>query len=129
MISSVFSWLAAIIAVEAFVEILIESELFIGLRAYLSKKNPSFLGKLFSCGYCMSVWAAILIGWILPGEPTGIMVLDIIIKTLCLHRLSNFVHEILVRLFNRIPFTVVFNHIKGNIDKVGQDIVEIEEDE
>lgn len=108
MLIYVLRWLITIIAVEAVVEIFVQSEIFIKVRIFFSKLNPSFLGKLFTCGYCMSVWVSATIAWTLPGTLTEYQILDIIIKTFVLHRLSNVLHEALSRWFKRLPFELVF---------------------
>lgn len=82
-----------------------------------------FCKALLSCGYCVSVWVAASVAWMLPGSPAShspielpamaILIIDIILKTFVLHRLSNWQHEATVRWLKRIPFfgppTVVDN--------------------
>ena len=111
MIHLLLSWFAAILFTEALVEILVESDIFFKLRNLIVKVNPGFLGKLVICGYCMSIWCAVL-AWFLPGALTGIFVLDVLVRTLCLHRMSNVLHELFVRWFKRLPLVIVFNQVK-----------------
>ena len=105
-------WIFAIIAVEAAVELLVDSKFFFKLRNWTAKYNPGFLGELFSCGYCLSVWVAASIAWFLPGEISTISVVDFLVRLLVLHRVSNVFHELLSRYFKRLPLMVVFDLIK-----------------
>jgi len=117
--SGVLVWVGMVIVVEAVVEIVVEGEIFFGLRNYLSKKNPRFLGKLLGCGYCFSVWAA-AVAWLLPGDfciavdlgQPYELVINIILKTFLLHRLSNIVHGFITRVVTRMPFEVVVTHVQ-----------------
>ena len=77
-------WFVAVIAVEAVVEILLHSELFAWLRR---SRIP-----LFTCGWCLSVWAA-----------AGAFVLIVLglgwlMIPLAIHRMSNVFHEMFGRL-------------------------------
>ena len=54
------------------------------------------------------------------------VVIDVIIKTFCLHRLSNVTHELFQRWFDRKPFSIVFNLHKGE-NKI-EDIIEVEDE-
>lgn len=107
------AWLFAIICVEAITEIIINADIFLGLRTFLSKISPSFLGKLFTCGYCMSVWVAGCIAWSLPGTITNYPIVDIIIKAFVLHRSANLVHEGFKRWFARLPLVFVLNWVSN----------------
>ena len=113
---NIIYWLLATIAVEAIVEIVIASELFSPLHFWLFKKSENnrvigFVNKLMSCGYCFSVWVAAGVAWMLPGSPSGIAVVDTILKIFVLHRLSNLIHELFKRWLDRIPFNVVITNI------------------
>ena len=101
------NWLITIIAIEALVELLISSEILISIRIYLTRLSPNFLGKLFTCGYCMSVWVAIILV-LISGNYIG----DLIIKILALHRLSNVVHEAVTRWFKRLPWVVLTGNMQ-----------------
>jgi hypothetical protein len=105
-------WIAAVVAVEAVVEIVISSDLFLTFRAWVTKVNPGFLGKLFACGYCLSVWVAAVAAIFIPGQITGDPIPDMVLKWLVLHRVSNAHHELLSRYFKRLPLVVVFNFVK-----------------
>jgi hypothetical protein len=103
-------WFAAVVAVEAITEVVVQSDLFIKLRNVLFKISPGFLGKLLSCGYCFSVWVSI-IGWFMPGTITNIYILDGILRVFLLHRLSNVIHEFFMRWEKRLPLVIVFNKV------------------
>jgi hypothetical protein len=124
-----------IIAIEATVEILVESKFFMSLRAWLSKVSPGFFGKLFSCGYCMSVWCGAL-GLIMPGSPIGMfwdhpsaVFIDAIIRVLVAHRLSNVWHELLQRWFDRQMISIVFHHHKAGTTQSMDPVVEFPDDD
>lgn len=124
LLQLLLSWLAAVIAVEAITEIAVQSDLFIRLRSILYKLNPGLLGKLITCGYCFSVWVSI-IGWFMPGNITGIWILDGILRIFLLHRLSNVIHELFMRWEKRLPLVIVFN----KVDETSQSDQEIEVEE
>lgn len=117
MIKIIIIWLAATIAVEAFIELVVDSTMPVlnWWRNQLNKWNPRFFGKLFSCGYCFSVWASASVAWALPGSLVEYWWLDIIIKTFLLHRLSNVAHKVISRLMNRLPFEIVVTNINGEL--------------
>lgn len=96
-------WLCAIIATEAITEILIAGKIFQSLRDLIIGRNIFLLSGIFSCGYCMSVWVALLVGWYVPF-PLGWV--GIPIKIFTIHRLSNFFHEFMVRWLGRKPWAV-----------------------
>lgn len=119
MIKMLLTWWFFIIFVEAVTEIIVDSDFFFPIRNGLGKL-PFFIGRFFaallSCGYCVSVWVAALVAWTLPGSPIShapielpiwfILIVDAILKTFVLHRLSNLQHELVVRVLKRIPFFV-----------------------
>lgn len=100
MLNNVFSWLIVAVAVEAIVEILVASDLFDGFRRFWAKlaipapdeqhslKHTIFWCpyKIFTCGYCLSVWVAGLVV-LLDWSPASI-----IVKLFVIHRLSNLCH-------------------------------------
>lgn len=73
-------WIVAIIAVEAAVEILIHSPLFVWLR----RLGPS----LFTCGWCLSVWVATGAFMLIIADLWWLMI------PFALARMSNVFHEI-----------------------------------
>ena len=109
MIESILIWLAAIAYIEALVQILVESELLLPIRDAIGRRG-GMLATFVGCGYCVSVWAALTVSWALPGFITSIWGLDLLIKTLVLHRLSNVFHSIIIRRMNREPLEVVIHH-------------------
>ena len=109
-------WLAAVVAVEAVTEIVVSSDmpLILWFRDKCARYNPMFLGKMFSCGYCMSVWIAAMVAWALPGHLTNYFVVDVIIKVFVLHRCSNVLHEAFSRWFKRLPFEFVLTKVEAS---------------
>lgn len=85
-------WILAVVATEALVELITTASIFEVPRARLMATSQ-FVEELLSCGYCTSVWVAASVAWALPGT-TGYWPIDIVLKTLALHRLSNFLHEL-----------------------------------
>lgn len=82
----IVKYIFAAIAVEAITEILIHSTLLDKLRNALRKVGV--FDDLFSCGWCMSVWAALFV--------FGLFVLRIefVLAPIIMHRLSNYLHVI-----------------------------------
>jgi hypothetical protein len=117
MLQIILIWWFFIIFVEAVTEIIVDSDFFFPIRNGLGKL-PFFIGSfstaLLRCGYCMSVWVAASVAWMLPGSPSSytpielpiwfMLIIDIMLKTFVLHRLSNIQHEFIVRVLKRIPF-------------------------
>jgi len=58
MVAALFFSIPAAIFTEGLTEVLSKSLVFSGLRSRLGDKR--FVGKVLSCGYCTSVWVAIL---------------------------------------------------------------------
>jgi hypothetical protein len=103
-------FLTVTMAVEAFTEIIVNGDIFQDLRGWISRKSP-FYGMLVTCGYCLSVWTSMLFAGSIPFKIVPYVVFDYIIKLLVLHRLSNVVHELIIRLLNRIPKQSVVTNI------------------
>lgn len=100
-----FRFLIAVIITEAITEIVVKSELFFPLRAYLfdkGKKNLFFnkLHSLVDCGYCFSVWMGWLTAFLLFRESSILIhvYVDWFFIGLVLHRLSNGLHFLIDRL-------------------------------
>lgn len=147
MLQIILIWWFFIIFVEAVTEIIVDSDFFFPIRnfmaglscifsdkVYPNKKRwyqlplmlfiicirlfGSFSTALLRCGYCMSVWVAASVAWMLPGSPSSytpielpiwlpiwfMLIIDVMLKTFVLHRLSNIQHEFTVRVLKRIPF-------------------------
>jgi hypothetical protein len=86
--------IAAVICTEAMTELAVKSELFLPLRKFLFESKLGifrFIHKIFDCGYCFSVWAAML---------SIVLIYNINIFTihlmavLIIHRLSNLLHSL-----------------------------------
>lgn len=103
-------FLALTVTVEAITEIIVNGDIFQELRGWISRKS-SFFGMLISCGYCLSVWTAMLLAGSIPFKIVPFAVFDYVIKVFVLHRLSNVVHELIVRFLNRIPWQLVLTKI------------------
>ena len=129
--SSIFVWLIAIIYVEAATEIVVGSDLFLRFRMLVGK--IPFLGKLLSCGYCLSVWVSFTVCWAVPGDIIKNLydspyayVFDCFVKALVLHRLSNLFHEGVKRWLDRYPWVLSISKTEM-IDK-GEPIFEVNND-
>jgi len=116
------------VAIEAITEIIVEGDIFFNFRNFLARKNPGFLGKLFSCGYCVSVWVAVPFGLAISIRHTILLslfpeickeVFEVYFAIiLCvgsvffMHRISNVVHEFFKRFFDRYPFVLLHQKVK-----------------
>lgn len=82
---------------EASVELVIKSEFFRPLREQIFRLGPWFK-KLFTCGYCFSVWVATAA---VAAVPTVILPLsdlplvNALITVFLVHRLSNVMHNVI----------------------------------
>lgn len=90
----ILSILVAVLCTEAMTELAVKSELFLPFRKFLFESEFwlfKFIHKIFDCGYCFSVWAAML---------SVILICNIniftihIMAVLVIHRLANFLHNI-----------------------------------
>jgi len=131
--NDILIWAAAVIAIEAAVEIETESEIFIIMRDKLTQAKILgwYLNTLLSCGYCLSVWVCVVAALFVPGDiitannQLGQIFAKIgladsvfqailfgsanyIVKILVLHRLSNITHEPINRWLNKDPFIIAF---------------------
>ena len=96
MLTSIFvKILFLVILTEAITELVIKSEIFEPLRNRI-KVVGSWFEKLFSCGYCFSVWSAFTVVFIaqISYPLTGYILLDLSLTALIVHRLSNILHNI-----------------------------------
>jgi len=80
------TWILAIIATEALTELLLHSTPLGKLRACLSRWP--FFKEIFECGWCLSLWVAVIVFGIL------IIRAEVILIPIVLHRLSNYLHVI-----------------------------------
>lgn len=88
--------LFCIILTELITELVVKSEIFKPIRNLIFRLGNWFQ-KLFSCGYCFSVWAAF--GVVLLTQTsyplTGNKVLDLGLMALVVHRLANVLHNVI----------------------------------
>ena len=88
--------LMAIILTEAVTEVIVKSELFKPLRAYLFNKGNKltlFLHNILDCGYCTSVWIGCFTSLLLLNDLQAVhWSIDWFIYGLIVHRLSNILH-------------------------------------
>ena len=121
-------WVAAVFYVEAVTEILLTGSIFDAQRHWiLMRPSQPFrwfqcgpykflickLAELAVCGHCLSVWTAAMVFWALPLQLTDVVVVDYAIKLFFLQRLSNVLHELLSRWFNRVPWNLVVTNIQS----------------
>jgi hypothetical protein len=130
MLVIILIWLAFVIATEAITEIVVSSDmpLILWFRNLAAKHNPRFFGKLLGCGYCFSVWTALVLSWALPGHLVQHEILDIIIKTFVLHRLSNVLHEGFIRWFKRLPFELVLSTFNQLPTRQSDPVVKVDDE-
>lgn len=82
---------------EAVVEIVIKSEIFRPFREQMFRLGPWFK-KLFTCGYCFSVWIALAAVSAAPAVVlplSDIFGVNALVTVLIIHRLSNVMHNII----------------------------------
>jgi len=123
------TYIMLIIYIEAITEIIVSSDmpLILWLRNWLYKVNPTFIGKLFKCGYCFSVWVAMPFAFVAPGNITEIQFIDIIVKWMVLHRLSNIMHEGFIRWLKRVPWVFVIQKTELKIQDIPSNVIEVSE--
>lgn len=93
-----FLFVVSIVFVEAVTELIVKSVIFLPLREKLSR-GEGFLSKILNCGYCASVWVAVLpslafsvvlsyylVGWL------GILSFFFLVPVI--HRCSNYLHNV-----------------------------------
>jgi len=88
--------LMAVLLTELLTELVIKSDIFKPMRNVIFKLGDWFQ-KLFSCGYCFSVWAAAVVVLLTDTSYplTGIHWLDLGLMALVVHRLSNVLHNVI----------------------------------
>jgi len=102
--------IVALILTEAISEIIVDSYLFSRVRLWLlGPSDDGFVGKLVSCGYCMSVWVGILMAFLfkLKGAFPYMGECEPIVWGLVLHRASNLGHVTLNFVMKMMVYTVV----------------------
>lgn len=110
-------WFLTIICIEAITEIITQSDLLFNFRNKICNSigSDSKLCTLVTCGYCLSVWVSIPFALFLPGQLVEFILIDFIIKTFSLHRLSNLFHAVLIRRIEGVPVQLVL--IKDEVRK------------
>jgi hypothetical protein len=74
----------------------------------------------------MSVWSSgFFAAFYTQKFLSDIFIIDFIFKVLLFHRLSNVVHELFKRWFERVPISIVFNHVRVVESKDDEDEGEI----
>lgn len=101
------SFLLAVVVTEAVVEVAVASVLLAPLRDAARSRFPR-TGVLFSCGYCLSVWAGVGVAYALGlTAGLGLGMAEQLVLGLAVHRLSNLWHEVLQRILSRLPLQLV----------------------
>jgi hypothetical protein len=104
-----------IVLTELVTELVVKSEIFKPVREVVFKLGDWFQ-KLFSCGYCFSVWAAV--GVVLLTNTsyplTGINVVDLGLMALVVHRSSNVLHNIIDKWTDKYYSIAHVNTDKSN---------------
>lgn len=105
MLSHIIFYIAlAAIFTEAITELAVKSIIFSYPRNIVSSIG-SFFKKLFSCGYCFSVWAAMAPATlsVVVCHPGSIIrgLVQWLIVWIIVHRLSNYIHNINDKYFDK----------------------------
>lgn len=91
----------AIFFVEAGTELLVKSQIFTKLRGWLGSQG-TFIKEMISCGYCTSVWVAVLPALFLSNLQSWVNpVMFFPLGLLFLHRAANFLHNINDKHFDK----------------------------
>ncbi len=94
-------FLVCVIAVEALTELLVKSVIFERFQFWFASLG-AFAKDLISCGYCTSVWVAILPALFLAylqSWANGLVVFPLL--WLAVHRAANYLHNISDKHFDR----------------------------
>lgn len=135
LISKIVAVILAVICTEAITQLVVHSEMFRPLREFAEFSD--FTETLVSCGYCFSVWAALLCSyWMAPlAFPTSYWAINWIIWTLVIHRLSNFLDDFADRylegpyIMNQNPFANADEHFGIVHDETNVSNIEIDTEE
>jgi len=109
--------ICAVLLTEALTELIIKSEIVRPLRDLIKSKG-SWLGELFSCGYCFSVWAALGIVFLTNTRLplTENYWLDLTLMVFMVHRLSNYLHNFCDKWLDKYYDVRFVSSDKGYID-------------
>ena len=108
--SPVILWTLAALAVERITEIIHNGSIFESPRDWASRRS-NFFASLLGCGFCLSVWVAAIFAWGLPGVFIPLGFLNVVLKTFILMGLSNILHELLSRWFEKVPVLLAFQRL------------------
>lgn len=111
----IIEFLLGIILCELITELVIKSEIFEPITNVFKTRMDKnrflwFLGSLFSCGYCFSVWVGVFIAIILNITLIDNFIfgygklgygLDLILSGLIIHRCSNILHNVIDKWTNK----------------------------
>lgn len=94
-------FILSIVFVEAATELVVKSAIISRPREYIKSKN-NFIREMLSCGYCFSVWASFITSLYLFRYLEGVnAVVAFLITWISLHRLSNYLHNINDKFFDK----------------------------
>lgn len=102
-----------VVLTELLTELVIKSEIFKPLRQRLFKLGEWFQ-KLFTCGYCFSVWTAFGVVFLTQTSYslTESHSLDLGLMALVIHRLSNILHNVIDKWTDKYYDTRYVNTVK-----------------
>lgn len=97
----------AVIVTEALTQLVVHSDIVEPIRSFLQNRFD-WLGRLVSCGYCFSVWAAMPCAYFMAPltKPTPHFYLNLVIWVLVIHRLSNFLDDFVDRYLTSVVQSV-----------------------
>ena len=92
-----------VLLTELSVELVIKSEIFRPVREKVFFILGDWFKKLFTCGYCFSVWAAFGVVFLTnTSYPlTGNSYVDLALCALVVHRLSNVLHNVIDKVTDK----------------------------
>lgn len=114
MLTFILIILGMAFATEAIVELVIKSSIFSPIRRLISKFG-SRTAELFKCGYCFSVWTAMVMVSIIPVvvlPVTDWFIINAALTMLVVHRLSNVIHNVIDKWTDKY-----YDHRYVNTDK------------
>lgn len=124
MIEYILILIINIITVEAVVEIITESYLFEKFRNFVKSHN-NFIGYLFSCPHCFSVWVSIIIVWLIP-DIYNMGIIWYIPHIFVIHRCSNILHSFINPKMKYKPQEIIIYNME---DKKWDEEIENTKDE
>jgi hypothetical protein len=91
----IISFIASVVLTELLTELVVKSEIFKSFRQFL--EGFTWVSKLVNCGYCFSVWSALLVTLVVGPryDVVSSLFLNYIIISLIVHRSSNVWHNII----------------------------------